>query len=117
MPHLTIPGGLPRAASGRWVVLDVVRRSTGRGRIRSTVELYGVPTGTFVRRRVRLYRETDGTLLREVWSHAITGVFDFQWIDENGTYTVIVYDHGSDRRRAAVADGLTLASGAVEMMS
>lgn len=114
MAHLAIRAGFSEGfATAKDFRTNV---SWGRGRLRSTVELYGVPANALVRRRVRLYRELDGALLREVWSDATSGIYDFQWIDETGIYTVITYDHGDDRRRAAVADGLTLASGAVEMM-
>jgi len=64
--------------------------------------------------RVRLVRESDGLQIREVWSGA-DGSYDFQFVDEMQSYTVIAYylAHG---KRAVVTDGLTLANGKVELM-
>lgn len=96
MAHLSIPGGLPRGASGRWVVLDVVRRSTGRGRVRVTTLNKNTPTNTPVRRRVRLDRDSDGAYLRELWTNATTGQGSFDWLDPTQTYTATAYDHTGD---------------------
>ena len=86
----------------------------GIGRVRSTVQEKGTPN-TPVHRRVRLMRECDGLVLREQWSDPVTGAYDFQFVDELQTYTVLSYDH-TRNFRAVIADGLTLANGTVELM-
>ena len=86
----------------------------GIGRVRSTVQEKGTPN-TPVHRRVRLVRECDGLVLREQWSDPVTGAYDFQFVDEMQTYTVLSYDH-TRNFRAVIADGLTLANGTVELM-
>lgn len=60
-------------------------------------------------------RDIDGLLVRELWSKA-DGSYDFQFVDELQSYSVLAYylDHG---KRAVVSDGLTLANGKVELMA
>lgn len=62
----------------------------GIGRIKGHVK--NTP-GTPVFRKVRLHRERDGLLIRELWSDRVTGAYDFQYVDELQKYTVISYDH------------------------
>lgn len=76
------------------------------GRVRGTVKEKNTPVNTPLRRRVRLIREVDGLLIRETWSDAVTGAYDFQYVSELDTYTVISYDH-EHNYRAVVADNLT----------
>lgn len=87
----------------------------GIGRVRGTVKLKNTPVNTPLMRRVRLIRERDGLQVRETWSDPITGEYDFQYIDELQTWTVVSYDHAHDKR-AVIADNLTLANGGVELM-
>lgn len=77
---------------------------TGRGRVAGTVKERGTPTNTPVYRKVRLIRERDGLLIRELWSHPVTGAYSFDYIDEMQTFTVLSYDH-TGAFRAVVADG------------
>ena len=76
----------------------------GIGRVRGeTVELVGaveVP----VQRKLRLHRERDGLLIRELWSNPITGAYSFDYVDELQKYTTLAYDH-TGALRAVVADG------------
>ncbi|WP_371435939.1 hypothetical protein [Polaromonas sp.] len=58
-----------------------------------------------VSRRVRLYRDRDGLLIRETWSNA-QGDYEFARIDSTTAYTVLTYDHEGDFR-AVVADRVT----------
>lgn len=74
----------------------------GRGRIVGSVAEKGTPN-TPVRRRVRLYQDRDGLLVRETWSNPTTGAYSFDYIDESMTYTVLSYDHTLNFR-AVVAD-------------
>ena len=79
----------------------------GLGRIGPyTVKVDGDPDDIPLRRRVRLYRDRDGIFVREVWSDAATGLYQFDWVDERAAYTVIAYDYEHDYR-AVVADNLT----------
>lgn len=85
------------------------------GRVQGTTKDKATPSNIPVSERVRLYREKDGLLLREVWSTPGTGAYSFDYIDELETYTVLSYDHDK-AFRAVVADGLNLANGGVELM-
>lgn len=76
---------------------------TGRGRVQGTVKETGSPN-TPVYRKVRLIREIDGLLMRELWSHPITGAYSFDFVDELQKFTVLSYDH-TGAFRAVVADG------------
>jgi hypothetical protein len=62
----------------------------GIGRIQGTVK--NTPN-TPVYRKVRLHREIDGLLMRELWSDPVTGAYDFRYVDELQKYTVLSYDH------------------------
>lgn len=77
----------------------------GSGRIAGTVKEDGSPDVP-VKRRVRLHREQDGMLVREVWSNPVTGAYSFDHIDANKQYTVITYDYEHDYR-AEIADNIT----------
>lgn len=87
----------------------------GIGRVRGFTLDYVNPLNKPYPCRVRLVRESDGLQLRETWSNA-SGAYDFQYVDELQSYTVIAYyiAHG---KRAVVTDGLTLANGKVELMA
>lgn len=75
----------------------------GIGRVVGTVK--DTPDSP-VYRKVRLIRERDGLPMREMWSDPTTGAYDFQYVDELQTYTVVSYDH-TKNFRAVIADGLT----------
>ena len=77
----------------------------GIGRIYGTVELKGSPQNTLLRRKVWLVREVDGLKIREQWSDAVTGAYDFRYIDELQTWAVTAFDHTGEKR-AVVARGL-----------
>lgn len=77
----------------------------GFGRIAGTVKEDGTPDVP-VKRRVRLHREQDGLLVREVWSDPATGAYSFDHIDATKKYTVITYDYEHDYR-AVIADNIT----------
>lgn len=87
--------------------LDYVLGGNGLGRVRGrTVEQEDKNSPKVpVSRRVRMYRERDGLLIRETWSNA-QGEYDFQRIDSTTAYTVLSYDHEGDFR-AVVADRVT----------
>ncbi|MNY30917.1 hypothetical protein D3C86_1650540 [compost metagenome] len=66
------------------------------------------------RSHVRLIRESDGVVVRDGWTGA-DGAYDFQWLDELQSYTVLAY-YAFHGKRAVITDGLTLANGKVELM-
>lgn len=63
---------------------------TGRGRVAGNVKVY---PATPAYRKVRLIRERDGLLVRELWSDPLTGAYSFDYVDELQKYTVLSYDH------------------------
>ena len=67
----------------------------GPGIVRGTVKK--VP-GEPLRRRVRLHDEVGMGLVRETWSDATTGAFEFTGLSPARSYTVIAYDHLHDYR-------------------
>lgn len=78
----------------------------GNGKVTGTVKEKNTPANTPLRRRVRLVREIDGLQIRETWSNASTGAYEFLQIDERHKYSVISYDHLANYR-AVIADNLT----------
>ena len=77
----------------------------GVGRVHGTVKLKSEPENTPLRRKVWLLRQRDGVKIRETWSDALTGAYEFNYIDELQLWTVISFDHTGDKR-AVIADGL-----------
>lgn len=77
----------------------------GSGRIAGTVKRDADPSDLPLKRRVRLHREQDGMLIREVWSHPVTGAYSFDYIDASKQYTVITYDY-EHNYRAVIADNI-----------
>lgn len=86
----------------------------GIGRVRGFTLDYVNPLNRPYPCRVVLMREAGNLVVREQWSKA-DGSYDFQYIDELQSYTVVAYylAHG---KRAVITDGLTLANGKVELM-
>lgn len=76
----------------------------GTGTVYGTTEIKGTPNAP-LRARVRLIRERDGLVYREVWSDGVTGAYRFDCVDELETYTVLTY-HPTRDKRAVVADGI-----------
>ncbi len=77
----------------------------GRGRIAGTVKEKASPTDKPVARRVRLYREPDGVLVRTTWSHPVSGAYEFYGIPVDTKYTVVSHDY-LGLYRAVLADNL-----------
>lgn len=77
----------------------------GRGRIAGTVKEKASPTDKPVARRVRLYREPDGRLIRTTWSDPVTGAYEFYGIPMDTRYTVVSHDYNA-LYRAVLADNL-----------
>ncbi|MFG0603486.1 LamG domain-containing protein [Delftia sp. WSY_4] len=85
------------------------------GRIRGTVERDASPADVPMRRRVTLLRDIDLMVVQQQWSDAVTGAYDFQYIETDHAYTVIAHDY-EHNYRAVIADNLSLATGGVELM-
>lgn len=64
----------------------------GAGKVSGTVMVDATPDYP-VWRRIRLFCERDGRLVREVWSDPVSGVYTFDCISLALTYTVVAYDH------------------------
>lgn len=86
----------------------------GIGRLKGTTKDKGTPNVP-VSERVRLYRQRDGLLMREIWSTPGTGAYSFDYIDELDTYFVVSFDHDLNFR-AVIADNLSLVGGGVELI-
>lgn len=86
-------GASAGAAGGR--VVDNVRHCDaedgGVYRIAGTVAIDGTPIVP-VARRVRLFHRLSGRLVRETWSDAASGAFEFTGL-RFGTYMVLAHDH------------------------
>ena len=63
----------------------------GRGRVYGTTQAKGSPN-TPTKSRVRLLRERDGLLAREVWSDPVTGAFEFTGVDTGTRWVVLAQD-------------------------
>lgn len=83
-------------------------QDAGTYRIYGTTKVDATPVDVPVRRRVQLYNQRGGRLIREVWSDATTGAYSFDGIrGGDGTrYFVAAFDHTQDKR-AVIADNLT----------
>lgn len=72
----------------------------GPGIISGTTFDHGTPDVP-VRRRVRLYIELEGQLVREVFSDATTGAFSFRGLTTTRAFTIVAYDHTGTWRMEA----------------
>lgn len=77
----------------------------GRGRIVGTVKEKNTPANIPLKRRVVLQNNRDKRTIRETWSDAVTGVYEFNEIALDRTYDVVSYDH-TGIYRGVVADNL-----------
>lgn len=103
---LSVPTPLstPLVGSGQRAQPDFLINPRARGRITGTVKQKSDPVNLPLSRRVRLYRERDGALMREAWSDA-AGVYSFECVEEFEKYTVVAWDY-QRLYRAVVADNL-----------
>lgn len=101
------PFGLPVTTSETLGSYSALRpwQFKGRGRITGTVKEKASPTDKPVARRVRLYREPDGRLIRTTWSDPVTGAYEFYGIPMDAKYTVVSHDYAG-LYRAVLADNL-----------
>lgn len=82
-------------------------QDAGKYRIYGTTEVDATPVDVPLRRRVQLYNQRDGRLVRETWSDAATGAYRFDHIrgGDDTRYFVVAFDHTGDKR-AVIADNL-----------
>ena len=77
----------------------------GNGRVAGTVKIKGAPDSP-VQRKVRLIDEFTGLMVREVFSDAVTGAYEFMYVSTDHKYTVVSYDYANNFR-AVLADNIT----------
>lgn len=77
----------------------------GWGRIYGTVAEKHTPANVPLRRRVLLLEERSQVVVRETWSDAVTGAYEFRGVREGVPFSVIAYDH-EHNYRAVIADNL-----------
>lgn len=75
----------------------------GIGVVYGTVKEKSTPANTPLRRRVLLLDEASRMTIRETWSDAATGNYEFRGVKQGVKYTVISYDH-LHNYRAVIAD-------------
>lgn len=78
----------------------------GAFRIVGTVKEKNTPANTPLRRRVQLFNQRSGRLIRETWSDAATGAYSFNGIKGGPErYFVVAFDY-AENYRAVIADNL-----------
>jgi hypothetical protein len=98
----------PGGAVGHYLGLQIAHRNAyqgGNGRIVGSVAIKGSPNAP-VQRRVRLFNEKTGVLVREVFSDPVTGAYEFLYVSMDHKYTVVTFDYDNNYR-AVVADNIT----------
>ena len=75
----------------------------GLGIITGSIKEKNTPANTPLRRRVLLIDEASRMTIRETWSDAATGNYEFRGVKQGVKYTVISYDH-LHNYRAVIAD-------------
>ena len=88
-PNLTPVGTLLRAPL--LMARDV--EFGGDGVIAGSIKEKNTPANTPLRRRVLLIDERSRITIRETWSDAVTGNYEFRGVKQGVKYTVISYDH------------------------
>ena len=73
----------------------------GLGIIYGTVKEKQTPANAPLRRKVWLLDERSGLVIRETWSDAATGGYEFRGIKQGTPYTVLAYDHAHNYRAFA----------------
>lgn len=102
MPLRLAPSANHGAPGTRAAQITVARQDQSDG---GAYRLSGVVTssGAPVSRRVRLFAQTSGRMVRETWSSAVTGAYSFDGI-RAGTFFVLAHDHTGQFDPEAKAD-------------
>ncbi|MCF8156316.1 MAG: LamG domain-containing protein [Rhodoferax sp.] len=104
-PH-NLPGSEPQPF-GQYLIPECKfafdAQDGGTGKVSGTVKETGAPDDVPVHRKVRLLEEVSGRAIRETWSDAVTGYYEFKDLSMNQKYTVISYDYHRNYR-AVIAD-------------
>jgi hypothetical protein len=61
-------------------------------------------------RRVRLCDQASGRVLREQWSHAVSGMVDFQYLSP-GPWVLYALDHTHEHEAVAISDRMATVDG------
>lgn len=78
----------------------------GVHRVQGTVKEKSTPDNIPLRRRVQLYHQRSGRMIRELWSDEVTGAYSFDYIRGDAVYFVVAFDH-LQNYRAVIADNIT----------
>ena len=81
-------------------------RAGGQLTVNEPVTVLSTP----VRRRVRLYDQQSGQILREQWSDATTGEVTFAYLKQ-GNWILLALDHTGNYEAVAISDRLATWSG------
>lgn len=101
LPAVALPDSSAMSHAHEFTFADLCHG--GLGVIAATVKEKGTPTNVPLRRRVLLLDERSHLVIRETWSDAITGNYEFRGVKQGVKYTVISYDH-LHNYRAVIAD-------------
>jgi hypothetical protein len=77
----------------------------GIGQVSGSVKEKGTPDAP-LHRKVWLIVQNSGMVIRETWSNATTGAYEFRDIRQGVPYTVIAFDY-TGTYRAVIADNQT----------
>lgn len=91
IPGSTRPDGAAYRILSTRTFADVY--NGGWGIVAGTVKQKGTPVNTPLRRKVVLIDEQSRLVIRETWSDAITGAYEFRGVKAGVPYTVLSYDH------------------------
>lgn len=69
-----------------------------------TKEFSLTPISIPVSRKIDLYRESDGMLVRQMWSDPVTGIYKFEGLNTNYTYSVVGYDY-TNQYKSSIVNG------------
>lgn len=78
----------------------------GTGTVSGTVKEKNSPANTPLARKVRLFEEVSGRMIRETWSDKTTGNYVFTELNMQQRYTVVAYDY-QNNYRAVIADNVS----------
>lgn len=87
-------------------IVSIDLQDAGNGRIVGTVKKKSDPVDLPLHRRVRLHEEVSGRFIRETWSDAATGAYEFANINASARYYACAFDYAG-RYQGVIATGLT----------